>query len=173
MTFRGGHYYKKIWRYRSVEQDWKLHFYNRIPISLGANELKCRLLISSILFRSHYIDISHIVHDVVTRDHAQWGGLCIFASNVYITSDFVHIRLARYRYIGKWQVLRAAGLTFCNFDDAIITSPIARFMGPAWSPSGADRTQVGPMLAPWTLISRIIYRQTLYAVMWFGSSGLF
>ena len=25
---------------------------------------------------------------------------------------------------------------------------IARFMGPTWSPSGADRTQVGPMLAP-------------------------
>ena len=28
---------------------------------------------------------------------------------------------------------------------------IARFMGPTWGPSGADRTQVGPMLAPWTL----------------------
>ena len=27
---------------------------------------------------------------------------------------------------------------------------IARFMGPAWGPSGADRTQMGPMLAPWT-----------------------
>ena len=30
---------------------------------------------------------------------------------------------------------------------------IARFMGPTWRPSGADRTQVGPMLAPWTLLS--------------------
>ena len=29
---------------------------------------------------------------------------------------------------------------------------IARFMGPTWGPSGADRTQVGPMLAPWTLL---------------------
>ena len=28
-----------------------------------------------------------------------------------------------------------------------------RFMGPTWGPSGADRTQVGPMLAPWTLLS--------------------
>ena len=26
-------------------------------------------------------------------------------------------------------------------------------MGPKWGPSGADRTQVGPMLAPWTLLS--------------------
>ena len=29
------------------------------------------------------------------------------------------------------------------------TSLIARFMGPKWGPSGADRTQVGPMLSPW------------------------
>ena len=34
-----------------------------------------------------------------------------------------------------------------------IISLIARFMGPTWGPSGADRTQVGPMLAPWTLLS--------------------
>ena len=30
---------------------------------------------------------------------------------------------------------------------------IARFMGPTRGPSGVDRTQVGPMLAPWTLLS--------------------
>ena len=29
----------------------------------------------------------------------------------------------------------------------------ARFMGPIWGPPGADRTQMGPMLAPWTLLS--------------------
>ena len=29
----------------------------------------------------------------------------------------------------------------------------ARFMGWIWGPSGADNTQVGPMLAPWTLLS--------------------
>ena len=33
------------------------------------------------------------------------------------------------------------------------TTLIARFMGPTWGPSGSDRTQVGPMLAPWTLLS--------------------
>ena len=58
----------------------------------------------------------------------------------------------------------------CLFDDVImlvhsssipaasatamwITALIARFMGPTWGPYGADRTQVGPMLAPWTLLS--------------------
>ena len=33
------------------------------------------------------------------------------------------------------------------------TALIARFMGPTWGPFGAGRTQVGPMLAPWTLLS--------------------
>ena len=33
---------------------------------------------------------------------------------------------------------------------------IARFMWPTWGPSGADRTQVGPMLAPWTLLSEYV-----------------
>ena len=32
-------------------------------------------------------------------------------------------------------------------------SLLVKFMGPTWGPSGADRTQVGPMLAPWTLLS--------------------
>ena len=30
------------------------------------------------------------------------------------------------------------------------SSLIARSMGPTWGPSGADRTQVGSVLAPWT-----------------------
>ena len=29
-------------------------------------------------------------------------------------------------------------------------------MGPTWGPSGADRTQVGPMLAPLTLLSGML-----------------
>ena len=33
---------------------------------------------------------------------------------------------------------------------------ITRFMEPIWSPSGAERTQVGSMLAPWTLLCYVI-----------------
>ena len=39
----------------------------------------------------------------------------------------------------------------------LVTALIARFMGPTWGPSGADRTQMGPMLAPWTLLSERDY----------------
>ena len=38
-----------------------------------------------------------------------------------------------------------------------ICTLIARFLGSTWGPTGADRTQVGPMSAPWTLLSEYIY----------------
>ena len=34
-----------------------------------------------------------------------------------------------------------------------ISTLITRFTWPTWGQSGADSTQVGPMLAPWTLLS--------------------
>ena len=34
-----------------------------------------------------------------------------------------------------------------------VNTLIARFMGPTWGPSGADMTQVGPMLAPCTFLA--------------------
>ena len=45
----------------------------------------------------------------------------------------------------------------------------ARFMRPTWDPHGANRTQVGPMLAPWTLLSGHFSRlgQCLYMTVHF------
>ena len=34
--------------------------------------------------------------------------------------------------------------------------PDSKARGPTWGPSGADRTQVGPMLAPRTLLSGML-----------------
>ena len=34
-----------------------------------------------------------------------------------------------------------------------LTTQIAKFMGPTWGPPGSCRPQMGPMLAPWTLLS--------------------
>ena len=36
-------------------------------------------------------------------------------------------------------------------------------MGPTWGPRGTDRTQVGPMLAPWTLLSGSHNRSRTYS----------
>ena len=50
---------------------------------------------------------------------------------------------------------------------------IARFTGPTWGPSGADRTQTGPKLAPWTLLCGLIFyihgiRKTLIVIIVWG-----
>ena len=37
----------------------------------------------------------------------------------------------------------------------VIMPQIAKFMGLTWGPSGSCRPQMGPMLAPWTLLSGI------------------
>ena len=46
---------------------------------------------------------------------------------------------------------------------------IARFKGPTWGPPGAGRTQVGPMLGPWTLLSGPLWKwlwRTNCGVIW-------
>ena len=40
-----------------------------------------------------------------------------------------------------------------NTGPVFIHTLIAKFMGLTWGPSGADRTQVSPILVPWTLLS--------------------
>ena len=46
------------------------------------------------------------------------------------------------------------GITACpDSNSIIITTQIAKFMEPTWSPPGSYWPQMGPMLAPWTLLS--------------------
>ena len=42
---------------------------------------------------------------------------------------------------------------------------IARFMGPTWGLSGAERTHVGPMLAPWNLLSSHWWKVLIFRVV--------
>ena len=46
---------------------------------------------------------------------------------------------------------------FANRVPKMICSQIAKFMGPTWGPPGSCRPQVGPMMAPWTLLSGVLY----------------
>ena len=39
-------------------------------------------------------------------------------------------------------------------------SQIAKFMGPTWDPPGSCRPQMGPMLAQWTLLSGVVWKNT-------------
>ena len=55
--------------------------------------------------------------------------------------------------VGEWQAFGVFKILLEQVDISSMAPLIAKFMGPTWDPSGADRTQVGPTLAPWTLLS--------------------
>ena len=48
----------------------------------------------------------------------------------------------------------------------ILTTQIARSMGPTWGPPGSCRSQMGPMLVPWTLLSGYISRNSTQLALW-------
>ena len=41
--------------------------------------------------------------------------------------------------------------------ELVEAAQIAKFMGPTWGPPGSCRPQMGPMLAPWTLLSGSVF----------------
>ena len=43
---------------------------------------------------------------------------------------------------------------------------IATFMGPTWGPPVSCRPQMGPMLAPWTLLSRTCFSSCVMQSLW-------
>ena len=64
-------------------------------------------------------------------------------------------RITGPRSHGNWpnsQISHCNCSTSYNAPFRIVT-PRARFMEPTWGPPGADRTQVGPVWAPWKLLS--------------------
>ena len=58
-----------------------------------------------------------------------------------------------FELIKVFQYTTCPGELWGVFARSVEGTLITRFMGPTWGPSGADRTQVGPMLALWTLLS--------------------
>ena len=80
-------------------------------------------------------------------------------SNIVDITISLYGRNEKVRYI----LMKTSTVSFCIEETWEIVSGdwqqgkfqplIAGFMGPTWGPSGADRTQVGPMLDPWTLLS--------------------
>ena len=67
-----------------------------------------------------------------------------------------HIIFTKVTYSLSHKIFLCGFAVLLIFYKVILLPDIASFMGPSWGPSGAVRTQVGPMLAPWTLLSGLI-----------------
>ena len=86
------------------------------------------------------LSCKNVWHDSDTILFFFWGG--------GVSTRFAHMRymcMAIF-YTDSWCML------ICYFD-CMTTYPDSKVHGPTWGPSGTDRTQVGPMLASWTLLS--------------------
>ena len=72
-----------------------------------------------------------------------------------ISYDVFFVPLKRFSeiYVDASRVSLENGWYNQNKQNSTKPFPIARFMGPTWGLSGADRTQMGPVLTPWTLLS--------------------
>ena len=64
-----------------------------------------------------------------------------------------HVCFSYQKLKHQWKIYRGSGFLSCRSAGGRWLPLIAMFIGLIWGPSGADRTQVGPMLALWTLLS--------------------
>ena len=94
-----------------------------------------------------------------------WAWLCLKRSLVtqmlYRLTKMKHDSSTLLALYGETTIasrIHHKGLTWKAFPyhDMAISSQIARFMGPIWSPPGSCRPQVGPMLALKTLLSGML-----------------
>ena len=72
--------------------------------------------------------------------------ISITGTSIVVPYHFCQVFATYWRY-------RAKRGWFGMLPGSWFPSLIARCMGPTWGPSGAHMTQVGPTLAPWTLLS--------------------
>ena len=91
-----------------------------------------------------------------------------FGDYVYMCSMNIEISFVWPQIMARWVTsMESSAATLMIFEKG---SLIARFMGLTWGPSRADRTHVGPMLAPWTLLSGVF---RLSFIFWQCSSNSF
>ena len=62
--------------------------------------------------------------------------------------------MIHFTYI-SWEIVNDIKASYHNCSR--VPPQIARFMGPTWDPHGSCRPQMGPMLAPWTLLSGLLW----------------
>ena len=111
--------------------------FNEILIKIQTFSFKkMHLKMSSAKWRSFCLGLN------VLNQQQHEACCCLAIFNSYIPL-FMHV------HCFEWLFIKLCVQQIC------IISLIARFMGPTWGPSGADRTQVGPLLAQWTLLSGI------------------
>ena len=87
------------------------------------------------------------------------GWYCLTITRSMITQICDHgnqcimVQLSMFITAGSWNCLIVSKKMVTQFTYYTVITQIAKFMGPTWGPPGSCRPQMGPMLAPWSLLS--------------------
>ena len=89
---------------------------------------------------------------ILFRDLIFWNFLCV---GILINSISCHM--------SRWPKIYEDYFHFILWLGSSRPSQIAKFMRPSWGPPGSCRPQMGPMLAPWTLLSGMMRPMNLHS----------
>ena len=123
---------------------------NILQITFSNAFLKKRLIIFVHISRKfvHESPIDNktaLVQMIALSEHLWCHTLTRVSMYIDICVCYIYIYTCMYINITQPGWILHNNLAWCTL--------MARFMGPTWGPSGAARTQVGPMLALWTLLA--------------------
>ena len=157
------------WYGHGVGKNWFKNLEYSLWITLVVYTLLCNYheFLVTIMLKTYLIGNSinpmHQNNITLTLIKAKkWSVMLVSLINTYIFIAVMHIMRRHGRVFSEWNyttkrlvdwanTTSKQGDLLCFFTP--MTTQIARFIGPTWGPPGAARTQVGPMLATWTLIS--------------------
>ena len=121
-------------------------------------ELLYEHIIVNIHTIQHQLNNGWYSFNLPCRDLCTAGACGHVITNHRIEWDVINYSQPRLPHFTTWQIIETLYQTTWYSEKQLLIhtlySLIARFMRPTWGPSGADRTQVGPMLASWTWLSR-------------------
>ena len=89
---------------------------------------------------------------VAGSERSPWG---------YGFEIFGYLDIKRRNFVIKIVSNRSAYQNHSSRSVETWVSQVAKFMGPIWGPPGSSRPQMGPMLAPWTLLSGVLLESHL------------
>ena len=78
--------------------------------------------------------------------------LCMYRYFLYLILWWPQLLVGLFESPTLWMCLRIPDVMVTT-NIGVSLSQIARFMGPTWGPPGPCRPHMGPILAPWTLLS--------------------
>ena len=111
--------------------------------------------------RAHY-DVTVMHYQCVCtklENNPSCCNLSYRAHTIHITGGFdisIHPPMFRTRGIKCNEIISIVSYNISELCNSWTSSQIAKLMGPTWGPHGSCRPQMGPMLAPWNLLSRLL-----------------